>query len=232
MEPESSDRVEDADAVRGLGPTRARVLTLLQEAGAALSAAEVAGRLGLHPNTARFHLEALTGRGFTGRTREQLDAAAPGRPRVLYAARGAGRGPRRYEALAGVLAGFLAGRLDDPAAESEAAGREWGRFLAPRPAPFSRTDEEEALELLERSMDDVGFDSRVVPTPGDGVRVEIHHCPFLEVARDRQEVVCALHLGLMRGLLEGSGGPLVAESLEPLVEPGLCRAHLARRAPT
>ena len=119
MAADGTEPVEDP--ARGLGPTRARVLVLLQEAQAPASAAEVAERLGLHPNTARFHLEALAGRDLVTRERERLDVATPGRPRVLYAPRGAGRGHRRYRALAGVLAGFLADRLDDPAEESEGA---------------------------------------------------------------------------------------------------------------
>ena len=44
------------DPSRGLGRTRSRVLALMQDVSEPLAADEVAERMGLHPNTARFHL--------------------------------------------------------------------------------------------------------------------------------------------------------------------------------
>jgi predicted ArsR family transcriptional regulator len=56
----------------------------------------------------------------------------------------------------------------------------------------------------------------------------VSHCPFLEVAEEHEDVVCAMHLGLMRGVLERREAPLGVRDLEPLVAPGLCLAHLSR----
>ncbi|MDR3080298.1 MAG: helix-turn-helix domain-containing protein, partial [Streptomyces sp.] len=47
------------DAATALGKSRARVLDLLRAAGRPLGVQEVAEQAGLHPNTARFHLDAL-----------------------------------------------------------------------------------------------------------------------------------------------------------------------------
>jgi predicted ArsR family transcriptional regulator len=49
-----------------LGRSRADVLDMLRAADGPLSVREIAQRTGLHPNTARFHLEALTEAGLTG----------------------------------------------------------------------------------------------------------------------------------------------------------------------
>lgn len=223
MEPMGDDEQGD-----DLGPTRRRVLGVLQDAARPMTANAVGDALGLHPNSVRFHLDALAADGHVVRDREARDA--PGRPSVTYAASPAAPevARRRYPLLARVLAGFLDDQLADPAATSEQAGRAWSRSLTLRaPSSSGGTTEAEALDVLTASLGDVGFESAVVEDDG-GLRVEVSHCPFLEVATDHEDVVCALHLGLMRGVLEQVRAPLQVLDLEPLVEPGLCLAHLSR----
>ena len=215
------------DPAHGLGPTRARVLAYLQDAGEPMTASAVGARLALHVNTARFHLDALTDDGLVVRHREER--STPGRPRVLYAPVSAAPrvAHRSYRLLAEILTSYLEGNLPDPAASAEEAGRAWGRYLAEPPAPFRRTEEEEALAALVGSLDRIGFDSHVVDEPG-ALRLEVSHCPFLEVAEGHNDVVCSVHLGLMRGMLEQMRSPVSADTLEPLVGPSLCVARLAR----
>jgi predicted ArsR family transcriptional regulator len=217
------------DPARGLGPTRARVLALLQDAGEPMTAAAAAARLGLHVNSARFHLDGLTEDGLVRRRREER--TTPGRPKVLYAAAAAAPGVahRSYRLLADILTSMLADQLPDPAASAELAGQAWGRYLSPAPEPFERPDESEALDTLVGALDTMGFDSHVVAEP-DSLRLEVSHCPFLEVAEGHDHLVCSVHLGLIRGVLEQTRAPVAADSLEPLVEPSRCIAHL-RRAP-
>jgi predicted ArsR family transcriptional regulator len=40
-------------------------------------------------------------------------------------------------------------------------------------------------------------------------------------------VICALHLGLMRGALARMRAPVSVDRLDPFVEPSLCVAHLS-----
>jgi predicted ArsR family transcriptional regulator len=40
-------------------------------------------------------------------------------------------------------------------------------------------------------------------------------------------VVCPVHLGLMRGVLESAGAAVTVDRLDPFVHPDLCVAHLA-----
>jgi predicted ArsR family transcriptional regulator len=72
--------------------------------------------------------------------------------------------------------------------------------------------------------------SASLETGRTGTRVLLRHCPFLEVARAHREVVCAVHLGVMQGVLDELRAPLEATELNPLVEPSLCVAHLSRRS--
>ncbi|MFI8092770.1 helix-turn-helix transcriptional regulator [Streptomyces sp. NPDC086080] len=66
------------------------------------------------------------------------------------------------------------------------------------------------------------------PEGGTDRVLRLHHCPFREVAQRRPDIVCAIHLGLMRGTVETLRAPLAAASLEPFVTPHLCVATLRR----
>ena len=227
---DTEDPRRSDDPAHGLGPTRARVLALLQDAAEPMTASAVGARLGLHVNSARFHLDALVADALVVRDRE--DRSTPGRPKVLYAVADAAPAVthRSYRLLAEILTSVLAGRLPEPAAAAEEAGEAWGRYLAPAAPPYQHPDRSESLALLVDTLERIGFDSHVVDDPGD-LRLEVSHCPFLEVAEQHHEVVCAVHLGLMRGILGQTRAPVTTQSLEPLVEPSRCIAHLAAAEP-
>lgn len=232
----SSVRLGDAPATTvALGPSRAKVLAALRSADAPVTVGDLARRVGLHTNTARFHLEGLVEAGIAERTVESR--SVPGRPRTLYCAltrRADGR--RSYRLLAEILAGSLVGSPSAvavrtaaarrPAAVAQAAGHAWGRFLTDRPSPTKRLDPPAATAGLTAVLDDIGFAPEPV-TVGRRRQILLHHCPFLEVAQENPEVVCSVHLGLMQGVLEELRAPLRAERLDPFVRPDLCVAHLA-----
>jgi predicted ArsR family transcriptional regulator len=123
-----------------------------------------------------------------------------------------------------MLSSLVSEALPDPARSAEAVGETWGRTLTTSDA--GKRGASEVAEALVASLDRVGFESRPVQD-GEGPRLEITHCPFLEVAAEREDVVCALHLGLLRGAAAQLGADHTVRSLDPLVEPGLCVAHLA-----
>jgi predicted ArsR family transcriptional regulator len=93
---------------RHVAGRRGEVLRLLRDAGGPMAVAEIAGRLEIHANTARFHLESLVSDGRVERT--TADSGSPGRPPQLFqAVQGMDpMGPRHFRVLAEVLAGFRA----------------------------------------------------------------------------------------------------------------------------
>ncbi len=227
----------DPEPASPLGESRARVLEVLRTAGDPVGVQEVAERTGLHPNTARFHLDGLIGAGLV--TREDEERSHPGRPRAVYRAATAGpggpagpgspgRGVRSYRLLAEILAGLISAMMPDPVRAATDAGRAWGRYLTERPAPFPRLEATEAGRRLAAILADVGFVSEPDPS---GDRLRLLHCPFREVAEKNQTVVCSMHLGLMQGALAEMAAPLTADRLDPFVEPGLCLAHLSAKPP-
>jgi predicted ArsR family transcriptional regulator len=220
-------RAEGAGPSTGHPDRREQVLRELRLAKAPVGIAELAARLGVHPNTVRFHLDKLVVGGRVERVRARTQAT--GRPPQLYRpVRGMDpAGPRHFRLLAQVLVEALSAH-PEPAAQAARAGREWGRARA----QSHRPDDERgtAADQLVQLMDELGFDPEVSPpqnreagTPWMGLR----SCPFLELATDRPAVVCPVHLGIMQGALEGWRADVTVDRLDPFVQPDLCLAHLA-----
>ncbi|HET7066362.1 MAG TPA: helix-turn-helix domain-containing protein [Nocardioides sp.] len=211
-----------------LGESRGRVLDVLRAIDGPAGVQEIAARVGLHPNTARFHLDGLVDAALAERRAE--GEGRPGRPRMVYVATPSDvpAGQRSYRLLAEMLTGLVSDSLPEPAVAAEKAGEAWGRYLAERPAPGQEVDAAEGLRRLNTVLAEVGFD----PAPVDDTEhvIPLHHCPFREVAQQHREVVCSLHLGLMRGALSETRAPLAVERLDPFVDPSLCLAHLVPAA--
>lgn len=111
------------------GPgTRERVLSELRAATTSVTVAELAGRLQVHPNTVRFHLDTLVGQG-----QVEYVVGEPkgrGRPpvRVRAAAVLGGAQPHAYQGLAqALLAALRAG--EDGGRRVGEAGQAWGASL-------------------------------------------------------------------------------------------------------
>lgn len=203
---------------------------MLRAAEGPLGVTAVAERVGVHPNTVRFHLDALVAEGAVHQ--QVAQPAGPGRPRTVYAPRpGMDRGgARSYRLLAQVLVSRLAAAGPDAAADAAAAGREWGRFLVDPVPPFRRPAAAEAAGRLTALLDDLGFAPTAEPGTEAGAapeRIRLRHCPFLELAEEYGQVVCSVHLGLMQGALAELRAPLTATGLRPFAEPGSCLALLA-----
>jgi predicted ArsR family transcriptional regulator len=221
----SEQLLTDPETRPMLGESRGRVLEVLRATGEPMGAQDVADRVRLHPNTARFHLDGLVDAGLAERHTE--DRNQRGRPRTVYVATATDvpAGQRSYRLLAEMLTGLVADALPEPGRAAESAGRVWGHYLADRPAPSQRVDAGEGVRRLSRVLADAGFAPDPVDDPDRPV-IALRHCPFRELAQQHPDVVCSLHLGLMRGVLEEVRAPLKADRLEPFVEPSRCLAHL------
>jgi predicted ArsR family transcriptional regulator len=207
-----------------LSSPRGAVLERLQRSPRPLTISDLAGELGVHPNTAREHLDALVGHGLA--IRERAPAQGRGRPAWRYAAAADRLEPdirvREYAGLAAALAGHLARRASDPAAEGLAAGLEWGRALAGTASPSRRPDATPRHRVVEL-LDELGFAPEADAAASTAA---LRRCPLLDAARAHPQVVCQVHLGIVRGALERLGGDPRPTALLPFAEPGACRLHL------
>ena len=202
----------------GLGPTRARVLALLQTSATPLTISEIAERLGLHQNSSRFHLEALVSTGYASRI--QAETGAPGRPPMRYHA--TSESPELHHThlleLTQTLLGQLSQLTPAPVASATEAGRSWGRQITPH-ATSSPGDPESVITDLIGHLGERGF-----TTTREEQDLCFPRCPFRSAVQpDLLPLVCAVHQGFLEGYLEDTGvccGRLC-------VGPQMCRAHLS-----
>lgn len=206
---------------------RAALLDQLEACVEPVTVAELARSSGLHPNTVREHLEALERAGLV--LREAAPPRGRGRPAWLYRAVVPPPTSSEYAGLATALADSLRRTSTDPVTDAAAAGWNWGRRLAAeRPRP-DRPGPATARAAVTALLTDLGFAPEPEPASGRGpARVRLTTCPLLAAARQHPDIVCAVHLGLLRGAVQAYGGRPEQVDLEPFAEPGACLLHLAR----
>jgi predicted ArsR family transcriptional regulator len=202
-----SDGAIRLDILKALGDnTRYAIYLELARSPLPRSTAQIADVLGLHANTVRPHLERMREVGLL-EVRSEAGGGV-GRPQHLYSlapdAPSLGLEPPPFPMLARVLlevahtAGLDASDLGD-------AGRVQGRADADR---WSGEFDPEVVDL-ER-----------------GAVMAFAHCPFRELADRHPDLVCALHQGLVEGLVDGIGRAEVVR-FHPLLDRTPCQVELA-----
>jgi predicted ArsR family transcriptional regulator len=207
------------------GGRRTHIIQILRDAKEPLSVAEVADMVGVHVNTARFHLESLVDAGLA--TRETEVRQAPGRRRILYSGTLPDQTHERaqgYRLLAEILTATIAAKFPEIGDEMYQVGAEWGRYLTSRPAPFEVFDETELAERVVDKLDALWFapELRKDPEP----ELVLHNCPFYRSALQSPQVVCQLHAGMVNGSLEELRSCQRIVELWPQEVPHRCRAVL------
>jgi predicted ArsR family transcriptional regulator len=177
-------------------PTRAQLFAVLGELGRPAGTDELARRLDLHPNGVRLHLERLAAAGLVLRTRERQ---ARGRPRDTWSisprAQPGGDPPTAYANLGRWLVRAISAS-GASVRDVEAAGRQIGRELAPQETAASP---EERMHGVLVAM---GFQPRRRFDAADKLTYCLDNCPYRAAVHERRQVVCGLHRGLTRGLLD------------------------------
>jgi predicted ArsR family transcriptional regulator len=202
--------------------TRFRLYRYLGLTGRPVSVRELSTRLSLHPNTLRPHLRRLEEAGLV--TREIRRGSTVGRPHTLYAAAAVeDEEGRDYRLLAEILLGMLTGQRS--ADRARTLSREWGQYLVAQhgPKPGVRLPAGRNLALLQGAMARAGFQPRFRRTGRNSVEVALRDCPFRELLDDHREMVCAVHRGLLEGMLAGLQPPLSLREFRPFAERSLCR---------
>jgi predicted ArsR family transcriptional regulator len=148
-----------------------------------------------------------------------------GRPQTVYSAvdREAREG-RDYRLFADMVAGQITGARQR--ARSIGSARAWGAYLVGRsaPPPGGRSSSGPNLAVLQVALAEAGFDPRFRRRGRGRVDIALRDCPFRELLDEHRELVCALHRGLLEGMLQGSRPTMRLETFEPLAErTAVCR---------
>lgn len=209
--------------------TRYRLYRYLRLSGRAVAVRELATRLSLHANTLRPHLRRLEEAGLVAS--ETRKGAGAGRPQTMYLAVDvSAREGRDYRLLADILAGLLTTTRQRDRAEGLA--REWGSYLAGRavPRPRGRRAGGPHLAALQEALAEAGFTPRFRRLGPKEVEISLRDCPFRDLLDEHRDLICAVHRGLLQGILESSRPPLRMSGFEPLADRSAnCHltAHLA-----
>jgi predicted ArsR family transcriptional regulator len=197
--------------------TRYRLYRYLRLSGRSVPVRELSTRLSLHANTLRPHLRRLEEAGLVAS--EVHRSATVGRPQVMYAAVDReDREGRDYRLLADILAGLVTGARRRERAQ--AIAREWGAYLVGRsvPKPGARTPTGPNLATLQEALAEAGFDPRFRRRSAKIVEISLRDCPFRDLLDEHRDLTCAVHRGLLEGMLAASRPSLRMTEFEPLAE--------------
>jgi predicted ArsR family transcriptional regulator len=184
--------------------TRFAMYKLVVGAPEPVSAAEAAAAFGLHRTVARSHLEKLAHAGLL--VVDNRRNPCGGRPAKVYSPSGVRLDiqlpPRRYEALAGMLARLADASGAGSSASAQAVGYQCGcEIAADLPDGHDSREHGVSLDGAMAYLATTGCSPRVVASDEHKVVVEVGSCLYPEVARDHPGVVCELSSGLLCGLL-------------------------------
>lgn len=225
--------------------SRVDLLHLLQQEGPSTIDA-LAQTLGLHANTVREHLARLTELDYVRREAEVRTTR--GRPRMVYRATSSSDVLADPEAQARLNAAIaqtaftsalmreFVGVGPDVADRATTAGRSIGRglgateepHLGPAQNALPAPGSEREVLALEAHLDSFGFDPQL---DSETLTFHLWRCPFLEMAKERPDVVCSVHKGLAQGVLEQAGGGLEVSELRPFVGLHHCTLTLRGASP-
>ena len=202
-----------------------------EQTGTGLTAQQIGAAFGIHPTTARFHLEHLVEQGEAVRRRNDSDgqSAGRGRPPVIYSPTSTNH---TQEDMISSLCMALETACPDTDSRDRAAlkaGQAWGRALARQ----SRGDAEKDLsssmtQTLLNTLATLGF-APVTAEP-DSASLYLTSCPFLDSV-NAHPIICTIHLGMVQGIVEGSSKAArdkkASVSLKPLSSPKGCFLKVA-----
>ncbi len=203
-----------------------------------LTASQVGKIVDLHVTTARFHLDQLVSAGvLTASFHKHVGA---GRPRKVYAVPPSSPPPPDSRQAMLLLTSLLTQayaqtRREQRVVSPDEAGLRWAHENVPA------SDEEPAstpgqfvgkvgrlIDVLQRW----GYDPDIRTSEGGrSTRLDLHDCPFRDLAREDSTIVCGIHRGLIAGTMEQLGEPDTDVSLQPFAKGNTCIAHLQRARP-
>jgi predicted ArsR family transcriptional regulator len=183
------------EQARALGdPTRHAIFRRVADAGQPVGVAELNEHFPLNHNAIRQHLAKLVAAGLV--VESTVAGVGRGRPRLVYvvdpsvAGQWGTTGP--YERLSRLLVEIIRTGLD----AGEVGRRAADQFRVPLPSGDPVAD-------VNAAMARQGFDPELRPVQG-GAEIVLHRCPFATTAVADRDTVCALHLGIAEGLVEGT----------------------------
>jgi len=203
---------------------RTHVIKLLRDAKEPLTVEQVAKKVGLPLNTARYHLEALVDAGLA--VREAQSRTTPGRPKVTYMGTLPNQTHEREQAfrlLAEFVCAAIAQHNENAGDWMYNVGLECGKYISCHPE--EPLDEAQVMRALINKLDAMWFAPELIGA--DPPKLMMHNCPFAETTR-RYPMVCQLHAGMINGSLEEMGSGYRLTQLKVQLYAHKCEGELSK----
>jgi len=185
---------------------------------------------GQHENTIREHLEALVLADLA--TKYQGTEHMRGRPAWFYRAcdKSDQSDIGEYGGLALALAGAIARSSAHPTMDAINAGEAWAPELVRNSRLNINSKSKKNGISIRRNVVAVLKHLGFAPKQnGDFTRIKLTQCPLLDAAHQNPEIICNVHLGLIRGALGEFGADasrIDRADLAPFSETGACLLKL------
>ena len=114
---------------------------------------------------------------------------------------------------------------------AEEAGRQYAGTLVAQTGITVPPDA--AARQITGLLTEMQFDPELIEetTATRDREIRLRACPYKDLAQDHPDVVCSVHLGLLKGILDQLGRPFASARLLPFAEPDLCLAYLSATEP-
>lgn len=218
-------KISETRHIASLSFERQVVLRALRASRSPIRVRDLVDELELHENTIREHLEGLVASAHAERV--PLIPKGRGRPSFGYRSRTdflAQIEPqaREYASLALVLARKFAAFGTDTRSIAISAGEDWaGEFVYSKNEPIR--SKVAVRQRVREILESLGFSPK---SNSKGNLIDLQSCPLLAAAHLEPEIVCSVHLGLVRGLISQSGEDPERVELTQFAQPGSCRLIL------
>jgi len=177
--------------------TSARIIAILRSADGPMDVSQISGRLGLHPTGVRRMLQQMEGQGLVS---GKVARTRVGRPPIHWSATAQAVAEADLPHSGWTMARSLAKAIPatpERLSEVEQAGEEIGRELVDQIGSVSESEEDPVGSALAA----MGF-APERDDDGNLTRYRLQACPYAEAVRESPQVVCTLHKGVVKGVLE------------------------------
>ncbi|WP_339346104.1 helix-turn-helix transcriptional regulator [Bifidobacterium apis] len=203
-----------------------------EQTGTGVTAQQIGTAFGIHPTTARFHLERLVQQGEAVRQGKDSNGQSTGRgrPAVIYSPTSTNCA---QEDMISSLCIALETACPDTGSRDRAAlkaGKVWGRALARQSGANAEKDVSSSMtQTLFNTLAGLGF-APVTADP-DSASLYLTSCPFLDSVNSHP-IICTIHLGMIQGIVEGNSKAAKDKKarilLKPLSSPKGCFLKVAK----
>jgi predicted ArsR family transcriptional regulator len=176
-------------------PTRHRIFRYIADSDQPADVTEMTAHFGLNHNAIRQHLAKLVGAGLI--VESTAAARGRGRPKLQYTIEPAADGRWGVTSPYERLSVLLTEMVHDGETAVEAGAR------AGRRRPVEGSTAEQTVAGITVAMAREGFDPEVRHRRGR-TEIVLRNCPFESAALADPDTICSVHLGMARGLAEGT----------------------------